>query len=78
MSKTTGFSRYTCDRCGKSLYAADNAPDVQNWAEIKRISVDGGEQSRLLCERCKAAYRDLASRHDTEFGRLMADGKAVE
>lgn len=78
MSKTTGFSRYVCDRCGKSLYAAEKAPDVQNWAEVRRISVDTAEQSRLLCEDCKTAYRDLASRHDAEFGRFMANEKGAD
>ena len=72
MSKTSGYSNYTCDRCGKSVYAQDGAPEVQSWRTIERTTADGVKTTRLLCQSCAGAYRDLAQAQDAAFGDFMA------
>ncbi|MDY5002977.1 MAG: hypothetical protein SO057_02360 [Atopobiaceae bacterium] len=73
MSKTAGFSQYVCDRCGKSVYTLDSAPEAQSWRTIKRVTADGVDVTRLLCPDCASAYRTLASSQDTAFGDFMAN-----
>lgn len=73
MSRTDGYSSYTCDRCAKRIYAQPNAPDAQSWREVKRISADGTTITRLLCPDCAGAYRDLAQAQDAAFGDFMAN-----
>ena len=72
MSKTSGYSNYTCDRCARSVYAQDGAPEVQSWRTVERITADGVRTTRLLCPDCAAAYREVAQGQDTEFGDFMA------
>lgn len=72
MSKTSGYSNYTCDRCSKSVYAQETAPEVQSWRTIERITADGVKATRLLCPDCAAAYREVAQGQDTQFGDFMA------
>lgn len=73
MAKTTGYSQLTCDRCGETIYATDNAPASQSWREIQRYTADGTAISRLLCPTCNAGYREMAQGQDTEFGDYMAN-----
>lgn len=73
MAKTTGYSQLVCDRCAKTLYSTDNAPEAQSWRSIKRYTADGTEVSRLLCADCYDGYRTLAISHDQAFGDYMAN-----
>ena len=73
MAKTSGYSQLTCDRCGKTIYATDNAPEAQSWRDIQRYTADGTAISRLLCPECNAGYRTLAQKHDADFGDYMAN-----
>ena len=72
MAKTSGYSQLVCDRCAKTLYATDNAPEAQSWRSVKRHTADGTEVSRLLCPDCYDSYRTLASSQDAAFGDFMA------
>ena len=72
MSKTSGYSNYACDRCSKSVFAQEMAPEVQSWRTIERITADGVKTTRLLCPDCAASYREVAQAQDTEFGDFMA------
>lgn len=72
MAKTRGYSQLVCDRCAKTLYATDNAPEAQIWRSVKRYTADGTEVSRLLCPNCYDGYRTLASSQDAAFGDFMA------
>ena len=71
MAKTSGYSQLVCDRCAKTLYATDNAPEAQSWRSVKRHTA-GTEVSRLLCPDCYDGYRTLASSQDAAFGDFMA------
>lgn len=72
MAKTSGYSQLVCDRCAKTLYATDNAPEAQSWRTIKRYTADGTEVSRLLCPECHDGYRTLATAQDQAFGDYMS------
>lgn len=72
MAKTSGYSQLVCDRCAKTLYATDNAPEAQSWRNVKRYTADGTAVSRLLCPGCYDGYRTLASSQDAAFGDFMA------
>ena len=72
MAKTSGYSQLVCDRCAKTLYATDNAPEAQSWRSVKRYTADGTVVSRLLCPGCYDGYRTLASSQDAAFGDFMA------
>ena len=72
MAKTSGYSQLVCDRCAKTLYATDNAPEAQSWRSVKCHTADGTEVSRLLCPDCYDGYRTLASSQDAAFGDFMA------
>lgn len=72
MAKTSGYSQYVCDRCGKTLYAASGAPETQSWRTARRYTADGTEVSRLLCPDCYDGYRTLAAAHDSVFSDYMA------
>ena len=78
MAKTTGFSQLTCDRCGETIYATDNAPAAQSWRDVQRYTADGTAISRLLCPACNASYRDMAQKQDAAFGDFMAKREGEE
>lgn len=72
MAKTSGYSQMVCDRCAKTIYATDNAPEAQSWRDVQRYTADGTSISRLLCPTCNAEYRALVQTQDTAFGDFMA------
>ncbi len=71
MAKTDGYSKYACDRCGKSAYIADGATESQQWRQVTRISADYGESKRLLCPECSSAYFEFARKQDSAFDEFM-------
>lgn len=48
-----------------------NSPEYQTWRNIKRISADNVEVSRLLCKDCYSEYREMCTTQDTQFGDFM-------
>ncbi|WP_085830428.1 hypothetical protein [Collinsella vaginalis] len=78
MSRTTGFSRYVCDRCGTTVHAPDGGQEVQAWQEVKRVTASGTGITRLLCPACAKAYYDLAQGQDTGFTAFMEAGRKRE
>ena len=68
MAKTSGYSQLVCDRCSKTLYATENAPEAQSWRSVKRYTADGTEVSRLLCPDCY----DRKYTRCTRCGRLIS------
>lgn len=72
MAKTEGYVQLVCDRCGKTVYSQTNSPEYQTWRNIRRISADNVEVSRLLCKECYSGYRELSAEQDTQFGDFMA------
>lgn len=71
MAKTEGYVQLVCDRCSKTVYAQMNSPEYQTWRNIKRISADNVEVSRLLCKDCYSEYREMCTTQDTQFGDFM-------
>lgn len=75
MAKTTNITRYVCDRCGKTAYVAPGDPSASDWREIKRVTADGVDISRLVCSTCNAEHKKLANNQDAAFNAFMASGK---
>lgn len=74
MAKEDG-ARYVCDRCGKSAFATpNNAIERAKWHDIKRQS-QRGEEARLYCDACYAAYLDLLAKQDSEFTNFEKEVK---
>lgn len=71
MARTTGITRYECDRCGKAAHLAPGAPEAGDWRDARRYTADGVENARLLCSGCAAAYRKMAEAQDAEFAAFM-------
>ena len=67
MAKTEGIIHYVCDRCAADAYLAANSAASADWRETKRIDQYGSEVSFLLCKSCTDAYKQLATKQDTEF-----------
>lgn len=75
MPKTSGYSHYRCERCGKEAYLRDDDPSTVNWREVERITADGVPRKNWLCISCVSAHKSLATRHDAEFNAFLAEGK---
>lgn len=71
MAKIDGFVQLTCDRCGKTEYAAEKSPTTQLYKTIRRVTAADVDQSRFLCAACKLAYNILAAKQDTDFIKFM-------
>ncbi|MCD4549670.1 hypothetical protein LRP57_04460 [Schaalia sp. lx-260] len=64
------LARYSCDRCGTSAIIA-HGDSVAQWHEVKRIDAAETETTRLYCESCYRAWRQLQQRHDIEYQQFM-------
>lgn len=76
MAKTTGITRYVCDRCGDTAHLSQGAPEVSDWHDVQRVTVDGNTVQRLLCRGCYSSYKSLVTSQDAEFNEFMrGDGE---
>lgn len=71
MAKVDNYSQFTCDRCGKTLYAQPSSPDAQRWAQIRRVSAAGSDVTRLLCPECASAYQTFVEGQERDFVNFM-------
>lgn len=71
MLKTTGISRFMCDRCGASEYIKDGDPKADSWKSASRVTNDGSQIQRFFCAGCSTAYKTLTERQDAEFSEFM-------
>lgn len=74
MAKTTGISRYTCDRCAKEAYMTSGDPRASEWRDIDRVTADAVPTTRLLCPDCVKEYKALAEQQDSAFAAFMRRG----
>lgn len=75
MPKQTGITRYECDRCGRVAHLAEGAPEAGDWREVRRVTADGVDNSRLFCKECAAEYRKAAAEQDAAFNAFILKGK---
>lgn len=73
MAIETNYMKYTCDRCRKIAYLTTSNPQKNDWIEIRRVTADGGEQKRELCNSCQKQYFSLVTKGDEEFTDFMAN-----
>lgn len=73
MAKVDGYVQFTCDRCGKTDYAAEKSPTAQLYKTIHRVTATEVEQERLLCATCAIKYRTLVLSQDVAFTKFMAE-----
>ena len=71
MGKTENMTCCECDRCGAKEYLVAGAPTAAEWHEARRVSADGVDVRRLLCDACWQDYRALASEQDAAFNGFM-------
>ena len=74
MAKTTNITRYVCDRCGDMAHLSQGAPEVSDWHDVSRVTVDGNTAQRLLCRTCYSSYKSLVTGQDSEFNEFMKGG----
>lgn len=77
MAKTLGYSKFVCDRCAKEAFILESDED-RKWPETKRFTTDGMQNTYLLCDTCRAAYRTVSSESDAAFTKFMTQGKDSE
>ena len=74
MAKTSGFSKFTCDRlsCGKEEYIADaDKTKSSQWMTVNRINEDRVEETSLLCSSCYSDYKKLVASQDIEINKFL-------
>lgn len=71
MALTNNITRYVCDRCGESAYLQAGDPHLGEWHDITRTTADNTSQSALLCSDCYSTWRNIATRHDSDYTRFM-------
>lgn len=75
MARTSGIIGLECDRCGRRAYERADSPQLSQWHDIERTTVDNAQQKWLFCTACYAAYRTVMSSMDAEFNDFMQAGK---
>lgn len=73
MPKTTGISRFVCDRtsCNKEEYLAESDTKSKQWMEVERTNADRVKDTALLCPECYTKYKTLVGSQDTEYNKFM-------
>ena len=71
MGRTENLTQLECDRCGAKEVVTAKSPSLGYWHDVARISADGVETGRLLCDECYDDYVHLASSQDAEFVAFM-------
>lgn len=73
MGKTAGLTQYECDRCDQKEITTEGAPAAAFWHDVSRLSADGVEVRRLLCNSCYKEYVQFVSDEDAAFNRFMEE-----
>lgn len=77
MAVTGGYQHYTCDRCGKEAYLADDSAEASTWSTVNRVSVDKATSAQPLtsytmCASCRDDYIAFDRPQDDAFATFMA------
>lgn len=78
MAVTGGYQHYTCDRCGKEAYLADDSAEASTWSTVNRVSVDKATSAQPLtsytmCASCRDDYIAFDRPQDDAFASFMAE-----
>lgn len=78
MGIETGLTRYTCDRCKKTLLITPNEPQPFDW--INRTYTNSSQENKTvtLCPDCYKAYNEQIPRLDALWDKFITrDGKSL-
>lgn len=74
--KSDGYSKYVCDKCGKTAYVATGDTEAREWFTVRRYSA-GGKATRIaedvppdiyeLCSKCNTSFMTFMQENDASF-----------
>lgn len=72
MSKTTGLTKYECDRCMRTETLADISINNADWHDVTYVRSNSAEDSILLCKDCYKDYTNsFGVAQDQLFDKFM-------
>ena len=73
--KSDGYSKYVCDKCGKTAYVAAGDTEAREWYTVRRYSA--GKATRIaedvppdiyeLCSKCNTSFMAFAQKDGASF-----------
>lgn len=77
MARTSGYTLFACDRCGRQEYLLDGSVESRNWYDIRRYragqATGGDPETKTLCSGCYTEYVETAQQQDMDFDQWMTN-----
>lgn len=68
--KSDGYSKYVCDKCGKTAYVAAGDTEAREWftaGKATRIADDVTPDIYELCSKCNTSFMAFMQQDDASF-----------
>lgn len=83
MGRQTGYSKLTCDRCGRTAFLQSVNAGAQSWYDVNHLTSTSAASAQppstyTLCGDCYKAFQSFAATADAEFEKWVKDADREE
>lgn len=68
--KSDGYSKYVCDKCGKTAYVAAGDTEAREWFTVRRYGKQTDDVTPdiyELCSKCNTSFMAFMQKDDASF-----------
>lgn len=69
--ESDGYSKYVCDKCGKTAYVAAGDTEAREWFTVRRYSAGKADDVTPdiyeLCSKCNSSFMAFMQENDESF-----------